>query len=558
MFQFRVFLALLIFSSFVYTQVTITPLVLGQSLHSTVTESHWKFFSFTSSAGQGFSLNLVHGPTFDLDVYIRKGSQVPDRVGNYDYKDSGSESNITIEGNVEQSATLYTVGVFGFRGTTVGFDIIAKSGNGCRNGCSGRGTCVRGGCVCNEGYTGDACQTDAHTELTPGVELGPFSLASATWKYFNFNIISSESVSILVTQTTSTGDIDTYVQYGAAPTLVNYRYSNIESYDPAHPTQVITMTTPDTGEWIVGCFAFQASTFKISLNATRGCADNCSGVTHGTCIGSRCSCNRQYMGQTCESFRNNIALSTNYTGIVGRNAWNYYKISAGSLNSLIVKMSHLSGQDCDLYINERENPSLTNYTFRDVSASSAAKITIPNAGNTIHYVGIYGYWGCTYTFNAYLETPNNTCTSANCIHGNCLNGACVCASGYSGLKCDQSDTSLVNGITVTGSVGNGKWAYYNYSFRDTSQIFVVVKELSTVGFLNLYFAYNQVPTLSSYIMREVTTTSNLHRIAVTFSQRTRDFNRNNTLTFILGVYGSTSIPANQAESFKIVAWNPPF
>lgn len=65
-------------------------------------------------------------------------------------------------------------------------------------------------------------------------------------------------------------------------------------------------------------------------------------------------------------------------------------------------MSHLAGQDCDLYVNERQNPTLINYTFRDVSSRSSAKIVIPNAGNTIHYVGIYGYWGCSYVFNAYL------------------------------------------------------------------------------------------------------------------------------------------------------------
>lgn len=74
-------------------------------------------------------MNLVHGANFDLDVYIKKGPQVPDRIGNYDYKDSGSDYNITIEGNVEQAATLYTVGVFGFRGANVGFDIIVTSGS---------------------------------------------------------------------------------------------------------------------------------------------------------------------------------------------------------------------------------------------------------------------------------------------------------------------------------------------------------------------------------------------------------------------------------------------
>jgi hypothetical protein len=35
------------------------------------------------------SVNVVHNQDYDLDLYIRQGSQVPDRFTNYDYKDSG-------------------------------------------------------------------------------------------------------------------------------------------------------------------------------------------------------------------------------------------------------------------------------------------------------------------------------------------------------------------------------------------------------------------------------------------------------------------------------------
>jgi hypothetical protein len=36
-------------------------------------------------------VTVVHDDEYDLDLYIRKGAQVPDRFNNYDYKDSGME-----------------------------------------------------------------------------------------------------------------------------------------------------------------------------------------------------------------------------------------------------------------------------------------------------------------------------------------------------------------------------------------------------------------------------------------------------------------------------------
>jgi hypothetical protein len=148
---------------------------------------------------------------------------------------------------------------------------------------------------------------------------------------FRFTVQTTESLQIAVTQTVSRGDIDTYAQYGALPTLTNYRYANIEPYNPSKPTHVINMTSPDIGEWyaslligrlfvclfglfvclfcfvfryrlrsclfamsrpfpfltprFVGCYAYSGSTFKIKLNAARGCSDNCS--DHGSCVGIR-------------------------------------------------------------------------------------------------------------------------------------------------------------------------------------------------------------------------------------------------------------------------------
>lgn len=73
---------------------------------------------------------------------------------------------------------------------------------------------------------------------------------------FRFTVQTTESLQIAVTQTVPRGDIDTYAQYGALPTLTNYRYANVEPYNANKPTHVINMTSPDIGEWCVRCFSF--------------------------------------------------------------------------------------------------------------------------------------------------------------------------------------------------------------------------------------------------------------------------------------------------------------
>jgi len=391
--------------------------------------------------------------------------------------------------------------------------------------------------------------------LQNNVEVGPYSLLDKTWKYFRFNVLLTESISIAVTQTSSSGDVDFYVQFGAIPTRSSYVLSNTQSFNPSYPTEYINMTAPSIGQWYVGCYGYRAATFKIKMFPTRGCADDCSGPSHGSCVGSRCSCAVVYSGSYCEYFRPLVTLGAVYTGKVGLQGWNYYKVEVNSINALVLYMNHSSNEDCDLYVNELAYPTLTNYTFFNRTAMSVTKIEIPRAGNTIHYVGIYGYSHCVYRFSASLEGTNQTC---HCVHGRCANGLCICDIGYAGVSCNTSDTNLVNGRTISNvQISANQWHYYNYSFRDTSQIFMVLKEISNIGLLQLYFQYNFAPTLSFYISKETNYVS-LHRIAVTFAQRTRDFNRNNTLTFILGVYGTPSIPFQRTVSYNIVAWSPPF
>lgn len=72
-------------------QITITPLVFDREIHSVVESNDWVFYSFDVPAGQAFLLNVLHGSKYDLDVYVRKGNEVPNRVDKFDYSATGFE-----------------------------------------------------------------------------------------------------------------------------------------------------------------------------------------------------------------------------------------------------------------------------------------------------------------------------------------------------------------------------------------------------------------------------------------------------------------------------------
>jgi len=336
--------------------------------------------------------------------------------------------------------------------------------------------------------------------------------------------------------------------------LTQYEYANFDPYDATKPWHTVNMTSPKIGTWYVGAYAFTTASFKIVVRAARMCPSNCSGPSHGYCVGSHCSCSNAYTGSYCETMRNTVALDTNYTGVIAQGAWNYYRVSVGSTNTLGFFMEHGKLEDCDLYVSENGNPSLTNYSYRDVVSPTLSKIVIEHPAFTTYHVGIYGFLTCKYNFSISLIATNRSC---ECVRGTCNNGICICPPGYTGVRCESSDGQIARGQTVSSSVGNEQWVYYTYSVSNCSQFLIVLKEMDSFAMISLYIQYLQAPT-STYFLGMSGNQEKSHRLLLTFNPRYLETMKNQTLIFIIGVKGASTIPNGQHLNYKLVAWNPPF
>lgn len=64
---------------------------------------------------------------------------------------------------------------------------------------------------------------------------------------------------------------------------------------------------------------------------------------------------------------------------------------------LVFQTDHAAdGSDCDVYVRPNAQPTLTQYTLRNVTMDNHIVLVVPSPGDTPYWVGIYGYSSCTY------------------------------------------------------------------------------------------------------------------------------------------------------------------
>jgi len=207
------------------------------------------------------------------------------------------------------------------------------------------------------------------------------------------------------------------------------------------------------------------------------------------------------------------------------------------------------GGDCDVYAKAGAVPSRVNYDASDTGTKANFTLTIQDPGVATWYVGIYGWTTCSFTITFY-ET--SACPAGCSLHGTCMsNGFCSCQNGWSGLACDQTSLTLNSNVVKTGNItGNtGAWNYYTFSVVNSTSIHIALDEISSDGWLWLFFG-KQPPTLRNYDYADTETNTGNHRISV-------QFDTEQTQTFYVGVYANPFSLGYNIQ-YQIIAWAPSF
>jgi len=149
----------------------------------------------------------------------------------------------------------------------------------------------------------------------------------------------------------------------------------------------------------------------IIFFSVQTCASNCS--LHGNCEGT-CVCFQNFSGDACETMVVPLRVGQSMNGYLESGSWNYYHINASSEQNLIISLhSPPDGGDCDLLVKKGQNPTISVFDYGNFETTKDSNITVNQPGQSMWYIGIFGWSSCSYTLNTALSG------GCNCLHGSC-------------------------------------------------------------------------------------------------------------------------------------------
>ena len=512
---------------------------------NTVAQGTWKYYNVNVPTAASLQWWLNRTSDGDCDLYVRKGAR-PDR-SNFLARNISTLPNLLVV-ITDASAGTYYAGAYGYRGCT--YSIVVNFFSACPNNCNGHGSCIQGSCRCNTGFSGAGCEVSELGVAVDQIYTG--TVAQGAWNYYYFSprVVYSE-LDWIVTQTNTVGDCDIYLRAYQYPTLWEWDYANVT----IGPVSVINQTDATQGTtYYLGVYGYTGCQYNFKLTAitpstSSDCPNQCS--LHATsCTHSKCNCMSGFTGVECETLTYNLPLDYNVTGYVGNNAWNYYHVSVNTVNDLVVSVNRTSATgDCDLYAKANANPTRFDYQYADITVNANIAITIPNAGGSIWYIGVYGWLSCQYSL---IVTEQTSCECGANSHGHCEGTPqCICDAGWVGDQCDSQYLTLTSAVPmINKAVGNGEWQYYKISGSESSALSLTLKETNTTGYVWVFLSHGIFPSLTSYDYSDKNGQKSTHQISYyTKSPQSGDL--------YVGVYGSPFIPTTTKglkASYNLVVW----
>eukprot|EP00057_Strongylocentrotus_purpuratus_P022154 XP_011676628.1 PREDICTED: neurogenic locus notch homolog protein 2 [Strongylocentrotus purpuratus] len=322
------------------------------------------------------------------------------------------------------------------------FSIVVEEAR-CPIPCQNGGSCVRGSCVCPNGYSGIACGTrdpsDVRIKITPnrqGVShigqdleilceiLGTSIYQNPMWKGPSGQLVP-----------------------GATAERNNLRVQEVYETPSATRLYISGLSPADKGQYICMVGPVMAR-FTLMVTAPQ-CNPQC--MNGGTCNNGQCICHPGYTGAICQN-QGGFSLSIRQVGstppVQGANLrFSCQSSGAGRLQNPVwrdprgQRITHQQGGSDRVYV-EMISPSTTTLVINSISAADAGS-----------YACILGT--VTTTLNIHIDARVVQCNPP-CQNGaTCREGTCICHRGYSGQACERIGQECIRPCQNGGTCLNG-------------------------------------------------------------------------------------------------------
>lgn len=324
-------------------------LVDGVAISDAVPKGQWLYFTIASTASHDRLVVRLDELSDDGDLYVRAGAKPSGHIDNdgvYDcHSAAGSTSaeSCTLDNN---EATLWHIGVYGYRGSTFRLQAELRERSG-----GGDGT------------------------LSPGAPVSD-AVARGEWKYYTLSV-PDEIAKVELRMEDLNADGDLYVRRGERPSghVDEGGLYDCGSYRGGNGDEFCELDTRGGAELVVGVYGYRATDFVLKAVFHRTDSLTVSPIANGEAI----------------------------DGSVGEGHWRYYRYTSSTAErQLRFSLSGLSA-DGDLYVRAGERPS--GEAAKGANADcvswrggrSDEECVQGNDGEVTWYIGVYGYEASDFT-----------------------------------------------------------------------------------------------------------------------------------------------------------------
>jgi len=330
------------------------------------------------------------------------------------------------------------------------------------------------------------------------------TVSTYQWQFYYISLEYKGDLKAEMSQTSTTGDCDNYVQLNVLPTRTSFYFRDISTRQYVN----FTLAQVPAGTWYFGIYGFSGCSFSFRVTKIGTCLNDCSG--HGNCLNGACVCNSGYYGTDCSQNARTIPLNSSPTsGTVSQGTWIYYRFtfpqSAG--NFLLVEMSQSSAGDADLYLKYNSLPSFSSFDALNITTQNFSTIQVTNPSYGDWFIGLYGFSGTVVTFSMSVKSRGQ-CPNRCSLRGTCGTTTCTCNIGFSGDYCQTKTAPMTSGMTQSGYVDRGAWNYFVYNSNSATDMSITVIQSSANADCDLYVKANQIPTRTSYDFQDLSTKQN--------------------------------------------------